>query len=275
MSVIQKFEYQTIQTVSQIIGDIIKGKDIDEMFKQLHLSDNSGHSTKWRRLAFVLSETQLQYACGNKVIEVIQYVFHPTASWFNGDYYNRISDINKCISFYGMELKDDGKIHLSKSSTTKKEVDERYDLLRSKLLERNIHQSIFKFCTKDILEKDYHSIILESAKSVYVKLRDITLINEDGNTLVRSCFDDKYPIVVFNKLETQSEKDEYTGFRQLLFAIGNICRNPRAHDPKIYSKDNLEDCLDLLTLISFVLKKLDICSVNQAFLIHHPHRLNK
>lgn len=74
--------------------------------------------------------------------------------------------------------------------------------------------------------------------------------------------DDSLPIIIFNKMITQSEKDEYTGFRQLLFSIGNMFRNPKAHELKFFSYTYLDECLDIICLISFALKKLDTCSLN-------------
>ena len=267
MTIINKFDYQTIQTISQIIAEMMSGSEITKMLNQLQLDDASLESTKWKRLDHTLANSQNIFNCGNKVVEIIRYVFLPTARWrYHNNYQTCLIEINKCVSYYGLELRDDGEIYQIKSTKTKSEINKKYDLLRTKLLERNIHSDIFKFCTEDIVTKDYYSIIFESSKAVFNKIREMTEIAQDGNRLIQTCFDQKYPIIVFNKLETQSEIDEYNGFRQLLFSIGNICRNPRAHTPKIFSKDSLEDCLDLLTIMSFVLKKLDHCTINYPLL---------
>lgn len=271
MKNIDLFNNQSIETISQIVGNILTGSKINTMFDKLSLMDHSEQSTKWRRIAYVLNESQIIYKCGNKIIEMIEYVFHPTSSWFSdiNEYKSSIIEINKCISFYGYELKEDGKIHLTTVSTTRTESELRFDYFKSKLIERNIHPDILRFCTIDIINNDFFSIILESSKAVYNKIRTMTGISKDGNTLIQTCFNEKEPIIVFNTLTTQSEVDSYSGFRQLLFSIGNLFRNPRAHDPKIFSYDNLEDCLDILGVISFALKKLDKCSINRYSLEKH------
>ena len=240
------------------------GSTITKMLEQLNIEDNSNQSTKWRRLDFVMRETQTTYGCGNKVLEIIKYVFHPTSSWFsdNNEYKSSINEINKCISFYGYEAQEDGNIHLIKSSKTRTHANERYDLLKSKLIERNIHPQILEFCTLDIVNEDYFSIIFEASKSVYDRIRKMTGITLDGNRLIYTCFDLKYPIIVFNSLKTDTEKNLYNGLKNILLSIAQIGRNPKAHTPKIYSYDSLDNCLDILNLISFSHKMLDQCSIN-------------
>ena len=265
MTLINKFDAQSIETISRIIGSIMTGSTITKMLEQLNIEDNSNQSTKWRRLDFVMRETQTTYGCGNKVLEIIKYVFHPTSSWFsdNNEYKSSINEINKCISFYGYEVQEDGNIHLIKSSKTRTQANERYDLLKSKLIERNIHPQILEFCTQDIVNEDYFSIIFEASKSVYDRIRKMTGINLDGNRLIYTCFDLKYPIIVFNSLKTDTEKNLYSGLKNILLSIAQIGRNPKAHTPKIYSYDSLDNCLDILNLISFSHKMLDQCSINQ------------
>ncbi len=268
MPSINKFNSQSIETISKIIGDIMTGSTISKMLNILNISDNSGQSTKWRRLDHIMRESQNTYNCGNKIVEIIQYVFHPTSSWFNSsvDYKECIKEINKCISFYGYELQEDGKIHQITSTKTRTQANEKYDLLKSKLLERNIHPQVLKFCTQDIVNEDYFSIIFEATKSIYDRIRNMTGINKDGNQLIFTCFDKKYPIIAFNTLTTQIEQNLYDGLKNLLLSIGQIGRNPRAHTPKIYSYDNLDNCLDILNLISLAHKMLDKCFVNQLSL---------
>ena len=74
MTLINKFDAQSIETISRIIGNIMTGSTITKMFEQLNIEDNSNQSTKWRRLDFVMRESQTTYGCGNKILEIIKYV---------------------------------------------------------------------------------------------------------------------------------------------------------------------------------------------------------
>lgn len=268
MAKIVKFNAQSIETTSRILGDIMTGSTINRMFDYLNIEDDSNESTKWKRINFVMHKYQCIYNCGNKTVEIIEYIFHPTSTWFPSlNHYNEeMSQINKCISYYGLELQSDGKVHLTKSTSSKREANEKYDLLKSKLSERNIHSEIMKFCTQDIVNEDYFSIIFEASKSIYVKIRNMTGINLDGNKLIYNCFDLKFPIVVFNSLKSETEINLYNGLKNMLLSIAQLGRNPKAHTPKIYSYDNLDNCLDILNLISLAHKMLDQCTINQSAL---------
>lgn len=268
MANINKFDVQSIETLSNILANILTGSKITAMLNHLNLEDTYPKDTKWIRINHAMVASQSAFRCGNKIIEIIEYVFHPTSTWFiDVNHYNEeMKLINKCISFYGLELHTDGKIYPTVSTTSKREANERYDLLKSKLSERNIHPEIMKFCTQDIVNEDYFSIIFEASKSIYVKIRNMTGINLDGNKLIYNCFDLKFPIVVFNSLKSETEINLYNGLKNMLLSIAQLGRNPKAHTPKIYSYDNLDNCLDILNLISLAHKMLDQCTINQSAL---------
>lgn len=65
-------------------------------------------------------------------------------------------------------------------------------------------------------------------------------------------------------LITESEKNEYNGLKELLIALFHMVRNPIAHTPKINWKQNENEALDILTIISFAHKYLDKCYKNQV-----------
>ena len=60
-------------------------------------------------------------------------------------------------------------------------------------------------------------------------------------------------------MQTDSEKSEFTGVKELLESIFHLVRNPAAHTPKINWKVDEAKTLDILTLISFAHKYLDEC----------------
>lgn len=268
MANINKFNVQSIETLSNILANILTGSKITAMLNYLNLEDTYPKDTKWIRINHAMVTSQSAFRCGNKIIEIIEYVFHPTSTWFTSlNHYNEeMSQINKCISYYGLELQSDGKVHLTESTSSKREANERYDLLKSKLSERNIHPEIMKFCTQDIVNEDYFSIIFEASKSIYDRIRNMTSVNKDGNQLINYCFNRNEPFIVFNSLTTSTEINLYEGFKNILLSIAQIGRNPRAHTPKIYSYENLDNCLDILNLISFAHKMLDQCFVNPVAL---------
>lgn len=72
------------------------------------------------------------------------------------------------------------------------------------------------------------------------------------------------PRVQLNKLlthldtaEEQSLADEQEGYRHIFIGVSVGIRNVRAHSLDV--GDNIPECLDLITLISHLLRKLDNC----------------
>ena len=60
-------------------------------------------------------------------------------------------------------------------------------------------------------------------------------------------------------MQTESEKSEIIGLKELMEAIFHLVRNPAVHTPKINWKVDEAKALDVLTLISFAHKYLDEC----------------
>ena len=61
-------------------------------------------------------------------------------------------------------------------------------------------------------------------------------------------------------MKSPSEKNEHNGLKELLNAIFHLVRNPQAHTPKINWIIEEDKAMDILTLISFAHKYLDLCN---------------
>jgi uncharacterized protein (TIGR02391 family) len=74
---------------------------------------------------------------------------------------------------------------------------------------------------------------------------------------VNTAFSVKNPILSINSLRTETEMSEQKGFSNILVGMFGAIRNPTAHAPKIVWPMSEQDALDILSLISFVHRKLD------------------
>ena len=168
-------------------------------------------------------------------------------------------EINKVLLLVGMRLGDDGKLRKHQKATSLDEVDERVNSLRKKMLERRIHAEVEKYCNRDLMRKDYYDVVFESSKGLANRVRKLSGLHKDGGELFQEAFSTKNPLIVFNKLESESEISEHKGLRELLESIFHLVRNPVAHTPKIHWTVEEDKVLDVLTLISFAHKYLDEC----------------
>lgn len=176
------------------------------------------------------------------------------------DKYNHLfEETNKVLLLIGLEIQKDGKIKQAVKATSLDEVDRRVNNLHRQLYNRAIHSDVSKYCIKDYLRKDYYDAVFEASKGLAQRVRDISGLSTDGGTLFQTAFNKSNPYIFFNTMQTDSEKSEYIGLRELLESIFHLVRNPAAHTPKINWYTDETKALDILTLISFAHKYLDEC----------------
>lgn len=170
-----------------------------------------------------------------------------------------LEETNKVFLLAGLEMTKEGKLVEVTQAKTLDEVDKRVNSLKRQLYIRAIHSEVQKYCIKDYLQNDYYDAVFEAAKGLAERVRQITGLTTDGGTLFQTAFSKNNPYLFFNSLQTDSEKSEFTGLKELLESIFHLVRNPAAHTPKINWKVDETKALDILTLISFAHKYLDEC----------------
>ena len=166
---------------------------------------------------------------------------------------------NKVLLLAGLEITKEGKLVEVMQAKTLDEVDRRVNSLQRQLYNRTIHSEVQKYCIKDYLQKDYYDAVFEATKGLAERVRQITGLTTDGGILFQTAFAKNDPYLFFNSMQTDSEKSEFTGLKELMEAIFHLVRNPAAHTPKINWKVEESKALDILTLISFAHKYLDLC----------------
>jgi uncharacterized protein (TIGR02391 family) len=109
----------------------------------------------------------------------------------------------------------------------------------------------------ELLQDNYFHAVLEATKSVASKVRSMTGLNSDGAQLIDDAFGGPDPILKINAFKTDTEKSEQRGFTNLAKGLFGTFRNPTAHAPKIEWNLQEQDALDLFTLASYVLRRID------------------
>lgn len=170
-----------------------------------------------------------------------------------------LEGVNRALLLAGLEITKEGKLTEVVQAKTLDEVDRRVNSLQRQLYNRAIHNEVQKYCIKDYLQKDYYDAVFEAAKGLAERVREITGLTTDGGTLFQTAFSKNDPYLFFNSMQTDSEKSEFIGLKELMEAIFHLARNPAAHTPKINWKVDEAKALDILTLISFAHKYLDEC----------------
>ena len=160
------------------------------------------------------------------------------------------------MSYIGYELGENGKFHEIQASTTISEAHRRANELLFTLKTRNAHSEIFKYCTAELVDKNYFHAVFEACKGLFERIRTMSQIDKDGTKLVQHVFGGE-PVLAINGYQNKQEVDEQKGFQSILEGLCNMFRNPESHQPKIAWPVSEQDALEILSLISYCHRRLD------------------
>ncbi len=248
-----------IEALARVLGECGSGTDITRVLNSRGLNDNSGESTKWRRLYSIFLECQRRDNCANRVIDFIQSFLIPARFvGRNQEFEERRQQLNIILAFSGLEYGNDGTFRNSNAVQTLDEAEQRVQTLRAKFKGRLIHSEVLKYCRVELLQNNYFHAVFEASKGLAQRIRNMSGIQTDGAALVDKVFSVERPVLAFNSLQTETEKSEHKGFASLLKGCFSAVRNPLAHEPKVLWQGE-DDAADYLSLILLLHRKLDGC----------------
>lgn len=253
------FHASQIEALAKVLGECGSGSDISRIFQSCGLADESGESTKWRRINRVFLDSQARTRCGNKVLEFIRALLAPAR--FVGkaqDFEAHRQELNTVLAFSGLEYGKDGVFRSCGKAETLDQAEERARTIRARLQGRAIHAEVLKYCRAELMQENYFHAVFEATKGLAQRIREQSGVRTDGAKLVDEVFSVERPILALNSLRTETERSEHKGFAALLKGCFGAVRNPLAHEPKLLWQGE-DDAADYLTLISLLHRKLDAC----------------
>jgi len=264
MPTIPEFNVSALERVSDVLADTstgLTGSEMGRLLAQLGIADPLPGMTKRVRLFEALKHRQQRDRCGNHVVGFIQEAMKPirhtgSPGWFD----TKRDELNKVLAFVGYELGEDGLLMPRTAARTLTEAEQRANRLRAALERRGVHGDVLRFCRAELLQDNYFHAVLEATKSLSDKIRARTGLPGDGAPLADQALSlgqAAMPFLAFNSLRTESEQMEQKGLLNLMKGLFGTFRNPTAHAPKISWNITEQDALDLLTMASFLHRRLD------------------
>ena len=248
-----------VEALAKVLGECGSGSDITRVLNDRGLEDNSGESTKWRRLYWVFLDTQRRHSCANQILDFIKSFLTPARFvGRNEQFESHRSELNKILAFSGLNYGPDGQFRQQEAAKTLDEAERRAQTIRSKFQGRRIHPEVLKYCRSELLQDNYFHAVFEATKGLAQRIRDMTGMQADGASLVDRVFSIDRPVLAMNTLQTETERSEHKGYAALLKGCFAAIRNPLAHEPKILWTGE-DDAADYLSLISLMHRKLDEC----------------
>ena len=250
---------ETLEALARLLGEAVSGGQITDHFHKAGLWDGSAQSTKWRRLVWVFEECQANDGHAGVALQAIQSFLSPVLFVRAPERFHKARrDVNAVLRFAGVEYLDNGEFKPVSLAETVEDADGRSRAIQNKFSGRDIHPEVWKYCTAELMADDYFHAVLEAAKGLTHRIRELSGADGDGAELVDLVFAVDNPILMFNSLRTRTERSEHKGFAALLKGCFAAIRNPLAHEPRIHWEGE-ENAADFLSLISLLHRKLDDC----------------
>lgn len=118
----------------------------------------------------------------------------------------------------------------------------------------SLHPEIEKACGKLFRDGHYSEAIEKGMKKLNAYVRFKSGVEKDGSQLMESVFSAKNPVLKFNDMADDSDRDEQVGFLMMFKGAVAGLRNPRAHR---IMNDDPERALEFIAFISLLAKLLD------------------
>lgn len=136
-----------------------------------------------------------------------------------------------------------------------------YNLLHKdhldEFLKRNFHSEVIRHSQKLFTQGNFFHAVFEAAKAYNKDVKGKALSDKDGQPLMLGVWGCDTGVLKVTKCETQTDKDFQDGIKFISGGLMSAIRNPTAHEPAITWPIDKQDCLDILSLISFLYRQLD------------------
>jgi uncharacterized protein (TIGR02391 family) len=151
-----------------------------------------------------------------------------------------ISTLNSAISMLKERLEDSGDTAAARAITAYRGLD--------------LHPEIARAASRLYQDGHYATAVEHAVKALNGLVRMRSGLELDGTTLMERAFNPSNPIIKFNDLSDQSDRDEQKGFMMMFSGAVSGLRNPRAHK---FIHDQPERALEFIAFVSLLAKLLD------------------
>jgi uncharacterized protein (TIGR02391 family) len=118
----------------------------------------------------------------------------------------------------------------------------------------DLHPEIARTASRLYYDGHYANAVEAAVKALNALVRLRSGLEIDGTSLMEKAFSPGSPILKFNDLSDQSDKDEQKGFMMMFSGAVSGLRNPRAHG---FIRDDPERALEFIAFVSLLAKLLD------------------
>lgn len=122
---------------------------------------------------------------------------------------------------------------------------------------RGFHPQVVEHCKRLFAQGNYFHAVFEACKVYNRSVQAKSLISCDGESLMMSVWGWDKGVLKLTPCQTETDKNIQDGVKFLSAGLMRAMRNPTAHEPALHWPIEKQDCLDMLSFISFLFRQLD------------------
>ncbi len=255
------FSASQLRAIADALGDTdegLSGSEIGQLLASAKIQDVEPAITKRKRIFSALANSQNSTGDRISVLAFIRFAMKPETYIRKQDKFEPLrARLNRALLFAGLGVEASGKIVSVEAAETLGDARRRAKELRADLEIVGIHSEVLRFCQDELLADNYFHAVLEAAKSIAERLRELSGMSADGGALVDQVLNGTPPLIAINDWLTDNDKSEQRGFANLVKGVFGMFRNTTAHAPKITWAVNKSDAEQVFSLISMIHRRLD------------------
>src|SRR5665213_49132 len=121
----------------------------------------------------------------------------------------------------------------------------------------NFHEEVVKHSRKLFLQGNYFHAIFEANKAFNKRTKEKAQSTKEGVDLMMSVWGWEKGVLKITPCASETDKNVQEGMKFLSAGLMSSIRNPTAHEPEIEWPVDKKDCLEILSFLSFLFRKLD------------------
>jgi uncharacterized protein (TIGR02391 family) len=119
------------------------------------------------------------------------------------------------------------------------------------------HSEIVEHCRKLYGQGNYFHAVSEAAKVYNSLVKSKARSTEDGAQLMHRVWNVQNGVLKINSCTSETDHNVQNGIKFLSVGLMSAIRNPTAHEPALQWPIDEQDAIDILSLVSFLLRQYD------------------
>lgn len=128
--------------------------------------------------------------------------------------------------------------------------------LAKEFIARGFHEEVHRHSRTLFGQGNYFHAVFEAAKAYNKAVQAKAQSTKDGTALMQEVWS-MNGVLKLNTGRSQTERNAQDGIKSLAVGLMQALRNPTAHEPALDWPIAKEDCLDMLSFISYLYRQLD------------------